>query len=99
MKRRIGIFQYKFRNEKPQERIKRLEEKIKRIKIKADIIVCPELFLSGYGNNKDIKMVFLQNLSADCLRNIIHLLYMVILSYVKIKSIIQHNVLTVRENF
>jgi|TARA_Y100000294_G_scaffold125460_1_gene116872 predicted amidohydrolase len=55
MKRRIGIFQYKFRNEKPQERIKRLEEKIKRIKIKADIIVCPELFLSGYGNNKDIK--------------------------------------------
>ena len=41
--------------EKPQERIKRLEEKIKRIKIKADIIVCPELFLSGYGNNKDIK--------------------------------------------
>ena len=47
MKRRIGIFQYKFRNEKPQERIKRLEEKIKRIKKKVDFIVCPELFLSG----------------------------------------------------
>ncbi|MDP6710673.1 MAG: nitrilase-related carbon-nitrogen hydrolase [Pelagibacteraceae bacterium] len=51
----IGIFQYQSRRETPTDRIERLDQAIKKIKEKVDIIVCPELFMSGYGNAEDIK--------------------------------------------
>ena len=51
----IGIFQYQSRKETPADRIERLDQAIKKIKEKVDIIVCPELFMSGYGNIEDIK--------------------------------------------
>ena len=51
----IGIFQYQSRKETPADRIERLDRAIKKIKEKVDIIVCPELFMSGYGNVEDIK--------------------------------------------
>ena len=51
----IGIFQYQSRKETPEDRIERLDQAIKKIKRKVDIIVCPELFMSGYGNVEDIK--------------------------------------------
>ena len=51
----IGIFQYKFRKETPADRIERLDLEIKKIDKKIDLIICPELFMSGYGNPEDIK--------------------------------------------
>ena len=51
----IGIFQYKFRKETPADRIERLDKEIKKIDKKIDLIICPELFMSGYGNPEDIK--------------------------------------------
>ena len=51
----IGIFQYKFRKETPTDRIERLDREIKKIDKKIDLIICPELFMSGYGNPEDIK--------------------------------------------
>mgnify|MGYP000279745516 CR=1 FL=1 len=53
MKLNIGIFQYEMRDESPFEKITRLEEHL----IKnpdLDLVVCPELFISGYGNPEKI---------------------------------------------
>ena len=54
MKINAGIFQYKMRDETPLIRIQRLEEKLKQTD-GLDLIVCPELFLSGYGSFEKIK--------------------------------------------
>ena len=54
MKISAGIFQYKMRNETPLRRIQRLEEKLQQTD-GLDLIVCPELFLSGYGSFEKIK--------------------------------------------
>ena len=53
---KVGVFQYEIRQETPNDRIDRLEEVIiKKTGENIDLIVCPELFMSGYGNPDDIK--------------------------------------------
>jgi len=54
MKINAGIFQYKMRNETPLNRIERLGVQLKKNDA-LDLIVCPELFLSGYGSFDKIK--------------------------------------------
>jgi predicted amidohydrolase len=54
MKISAGIFQYEMRDETPLRRIQRLEEKLQKTD-GLDLIVCPELFLSGYGSFEKIK--------------------------------------------
>ena len=54
MKINAGIFQYKMRNETPLRRVQRLEEKLQQTD-GLDLIVCPELFLSGYGSFEKIQ--------------------------------------------
>jgi len=54
MKINAGIFQYKMRDETPLKRVERLEAELQKNNA-LDLIVCPELFLSGYGNFEKIK--------------------------------------------
>jgi len=54
MKINAGIFQYKMLDESPLSRIERLEAKLQKNDV-LDLIVCPELFLSGYGSFEKIK--------------------------------------------
>jgi len=54
MKINAGIFQYKMRDEAPLKRVQRLEEKLQQTN-RLDLIVCSELFLSGYGSFEKIK--------------------------------------------
>jgi len=54
MKANIAIFQYKMRDENPLRRIERLEAQLQKNDA-LDLIVCPELFLSGYGSFDKIK--------------------------------------------
>jgi predicted amidohydrolase len=54
MKINAGIFQYEMRDETPLRRVQRLEEKLQKTD-GLDLIVCPELFLSGYGSFDKIK--------------------------------------------
>jgi len=54
MKINAGIFQYKMRDEAPSHRIERIEAKLQENDA-LDLIVCPELFLSGYGSFEKIK--------------------------------------------
>ena len=54
MKINIGVFQYKMRDETPSKRIERLETELQKNDT-LDLIVCPELFLSGYGSFEKIK--------------------------------------------
>ena len=54
MKINAGIFQYKMRDESPSKKIKRLEAQLQKNDA-LDLIVCPELFLSGYGSFDKIK--------------------------------------------
>jgi len=54
MKISAGVFQYKMRDEAPLKRVQRLEEKLQQTN-RLDLIVCPELFLSGYGSFEKIK--------------------------------------------
>jgi len=54
MKITAGIFQYKMRYETPSKRIERLEAELQKNDV-LDLIVCPELFLSGYGSFEKIK--------------------------------------------
>jgi len=54
MKISAGIFQYKMRDESPSKRIERLEAQFQKNDA-LDLIVCPELFLSGYGSFDKIK--------------------------------------------
>ena len=53
MKLNIGIFQYKMQDESPNDKISRLEMHLKNHS-KIDVVICPELFLSGYGNQEKI---------------------------------------------
>jgi len=54
MKISAGIFQYKMRDEAPSKRTERLEAQLQKNDV-LDLIVCPELFLSGYGSFDKIK--------------------------------------------
>jgi len=54
MKINAGIFQYKMRDESPLRRIERLEAQLQKNDA-LDLIVCPELYLSGYGSFDKIK--------------------------------------------
>jgi len=54
MRLNIGVFQYKMRDEPSLKKIQRLENHLKK-NTTLDLIVCPELFLSGYGSHKKIK--------------------------------------------
>ena len=54
MRLNIGVFQYKMRDEPSLKKIQRLENHLKKNNT-LDLIVCPELFLSGYGSHKKIK--------------------------------------------
>jgi predicted amidohydrolase len=54
MKIKIAIFQYKMRDESPLKKIQRLEAQLKK-NADIDLIVCPELFISGYGSFEQIK--------------------------------------------
>ena len=46
---RIGIFQYAARDESPADRLERLDAILASQAMPLDAVVCPELFLSGYG--------------------------------------------------
>lgn len=54
MKINIGIFQYEMRDESPFEKIDRLAALLNE-KPQLDLVVCPELFISGYGSFEKIK--------------------------------------------
>ena len=49
----IGIFQYEMQNESPGEKINRLQRLLKETS-PLDIVICPELFISGYGSLEKI---------------------------------------------
>ena len=53
MKLNIGIFQYEMQDESPDEKITRLGRLLKETS-PLDIVICPELFLSGYGSLEKI---------------------------------------------
>ena len=53
MKINIGIFQYEMQNEIPLEKIGRLETQLNNNPQLA-LVVCPELFISGYGSFEKI---------------------------------------------
>ena len=53
MKLNIGIFQYEMQDEDPFEKIDRLESHLNK-NDNLDLVVCPELFISGYGNLDNI---------------------------------------------
>ena len=54
MKLNIGIFQYEMKDESPFEKINRLEKQLSKHS-KLDLVLCPELFISGYGSLEKIK--------------------------------------------
>ena len=54
MKMNVGIFQYEMQDESPLEKIDRLAALLNE-KPQLDLVVCPELFISGYGSFEKIK--------------------------------------------
>ena len=54
MKLNIGIFQYEMQDEDPLDKINRLESHLNKNDDELDLVVCPELFISGYGNLDNI---------------------------------------------
>ena len=54
MKMNIGIFQYEMQDESPLEKIDRLAALLNE-KPQLDLVVCPELFISGYGSFEKIR--------------------------------------------
>ena len=54
MKINIGIFQYEIQDESPLEKIDRLAALLNE-KPQLDLVVCPELFISGYGSYEKIR--------------------------------------------
>ena len=50
----IGIFQYEMQDESPLEKIDKLAALLNE-KPQLDLVVCPELFISGYGSFEKIK--------------------------------------------
>ena len=100
----IGVFQYKMRDETPFKKIQRLENHLKK-NTTLDLIVCPELFLSGYGSHKKIKEFaevkdgeYAIKISALAKKYATAILY----GYPEIEkaivSLIQHNYLVVKVN-
>ena len=53
MKLSLGIFQYEMQDEDPLEKIQRLEVHLSKSN-NLDLVICPELFISGYGNLNNI---------------------------------------------
>ena len=53
MKLSLGIFQYEMQDEHPLDKIQRLEVHLSKSN-KLDLVICPELFISGYGSHKKI---------------------------------------------
>ena len=49
MKLNLGVFQYEMQDESPDEKINRLEGLLKE-NTPLDLVICPELFISGYGS-------------------------------------------------
>jgi len=54
MKLKVGIYQYKIKNDSLSTKINKLEKVLKKNST-CDLIIVPELYLSGYGNEKVIK--------------------------------------------
>ena len=54
MKINIGIFQYEMQDESPFEKISRLETYLDE-NSQLDLVICPELFISGYGSYEKIR--------------------------------------------
>ena len=52
---RAAIYQYRCRNETPAARIARLDEALRSRAGELDLVICPELFLSGYNVGEDIQ--------------------------------------------
>ena len=52
---RAGIYQYRCRDEAPIERLKRLDEMLASHDGELDLVVCPELFLSGYNVGERVR--------------------------------------------
>ena len=68
MKLNIGIFQYEMRDESPFEKITRLKEHLFK-NPDLDLVVCPELFISGYGNPEKINK-FSENREGQCAKKL-----------------------------
>jgi predicted amidohydrolase len=45
---RAAIYQYRCRDEAPAERLQRLDQALAAVEGELDLVICPELFLSGY---------------------------------------------------
>ena len=52
---KAGVFQYEIKQETPKDRVERLEQAMTKVNERIDLLVCPELFMSGYGNPDDIQ--------------------------------------------
>ena len=53
MKLSLGIFQYEMQDEHPLEKINKLENSLNN-NSNLDLVICPELFISGYGSRERI---------------------------------------------
>jgi predicted amidohydrolase len=54
---RAAIYQYECRDESPAERLARLDRKLEAAGGELDLVVCPELFLSGYNVGDRIRQL------------------------------------------
>jgi 5-aminopentanamidase len=54
---RAAIYQYECRDESPTERLQRLDRMLDAHRSKLDLIICPELFLSGYNVGDRIRQL------------------------------------------
>ena len=54
---RAAIYQYECRNESPAERLQRLDRMLNAHGGKLDLVICPELFLSGYNVGDTIRQL------------------------------------------
>src|SRR5436190_16078563 len=52
---RAAIYQYRCRNETPAAKIARLDHLLRSQAGELDLVVCPELYLSGYNVGEDIQ--------------------------------------------
>jgi predicted amidohydrolase len=63
MKLNIGIFQYEMKDEDPLEKIIRLKKQLNEYP-NLDLVLCPELFISGYGSLEKINQ-YSENLDGE----------------------------------
>lgn len=52
---RAAIYQYRCRAESPLERLARLDEALREADGELDLVICPELFLSGYNVGEQVR--------------------------------------------